>query len=482
MVKYKKGQTKPDIDWQKLRSFILNEGKNKSTHITKLNPKNKYNKIFQKFKPKYGNNRTCSVCPYDIKQEIIHQLCSSITSTKESLLAKNKPLKFEMNKRDKNRLRKSVTIPLNAGNASVSWDDSNFYFLKSMIDKVKVKKRREITKLNQNYIDGKYIRKPIQKEDSDQPSKYIAEARCPFTLKYESPGKYYIIITIVKQVQGKKPEAKDFNYISFDPGVKTFQTGINQNGDIIEIGKHGINKICNMARKMSKFQSKIDSANTNKDIIIFRGKHRYRKYRDKFKNKEYSNETKKNNEISTNYKIKKRTKSIATQKKKQEKQKVNQQRKRNRNKKKRQKTKYKKTKRRITNRIENLKRGFHWELSNKLTREYHHIIISKFQVSNMTNKLKRNISKECVKLMLNWSHFKFRQKLKEKAQETNSIVHEVSEHYTSKTCSNCGNINWNLGNNRVYKCKICKFESGRDWQAAKNILLKNFDEIGFKLK
>jgi putative transposase len=134
------------------------------------------------------------------------------------------------------------------------------------------------------------------------------------------------------------------------------------------------------------------------------------------------------------------------------------------------------------NKIEGMKKDFHWRLANRLTEKYHHIIISKFKVSGMTKKINRTINKDTVKSMLNWSHFHFRQRLKEKSQETNTVVHEVSEHYTSKTCSNCGDIDWNLGSNKVYKCKSCSFKNGRDWQAAKNILLKNFHQIGFVLR
>ena len=54
--------------------------------------------------------------------------------------------------------------------------------------------------------------------------------------------------------------------------------------------------------------------------------------------------------------------------------------------------------------------------------------------------------------MLTWSHYKFRQRLKSKAEETGVKVMIQDEAYTSKTCSRCGNIQ--DINKKIYKCKI----------------------------
>ena len=75
--------------------------------------------------------------------------------------------------------------------------------------------------------------------------------------------------------------------------------------------------------------------------------------------------------------------------------------------------------------------------------------------------------------MLNWSHFEFRKKLKIKAEEFNCFIHEVSEHYTSKTCDNCGSIDWKLGGKKQFKCSKCKFSIDRDFNGARNIFLMN---------
>jgi putative transposase len=45
-----------------------------------------------------------------------------------------------------------------------------------------------------------------------------------------------------------------------------------------------------------------------------------------------------------------------------------------------------------------------------------------------------------------------------------------AEHYTSKTCSECGNIDHKLGASKIYHCKCCASIMDRDLNASKNIL------------
>src|SRR5215217_1767136 len=49
----------------------------------------------------------------------------------------------------------------------------------------------------------------------------------------------------------------------------------------------------------------------------------------------------------------------------------------------------------------------------------------------------------------------------------------ASEHYTSKTCGNCGSIHTKLGSNKVFKCPTCDFITDRDINGARNILLRS---------
>jgi IS605 OrfB family transposase len=323
---------------------------------------------------------------------------------------------------------------------------------------VKVKFKRELKKLNEHAAnDNVYISKykKHEKVKNDPNISYVGQSNCSCILKYESPGRYYMIIPFLKSIDNNlrsEPKEKNIKYVCFDPGVRTFLTGINQDGKILEVGKGDTTKIAYITKEISKFQGK-SAQNQNQS--------------DKIQNEEENNDEnqttqKKDNQVNKDEKMKK---------KKEE-----------RKKNKKIRRKYNKERKKRINRIEGLKKDLHWKLSNKLSKKYDHIVISKFQVSSMVKKTNTTINKHTRKAMLNWSHFDFRQKLKQKAQELNTVVHEVSEHYTSKTCSKCGNIKWNLGNNKLYECESCGFKSGRDWQAAKNILLKNFQLIKFELQ
>jgi transposase len=49
-------------------------------------------------------------------------------------------------------------------------------------------------------------------------------------------------------------------------------------------------------------------------------------------------------------------------------------------------------------------------------------------------------------------HFKFRTKLIDKCDFFDTKVIVCTEEYTSKTCSGCGHIDYNLGSSEVYNC------------------------------
>ena len=85
----------------------------------------------------------------------------------------------------------------------------------------------------------------------------------------------------------------------------------------------------------------------------------------------------------------------------------------------------------------------------------------------------RNISKRTVKGMLAWGHYEFRQRLLQKAEATDGFtVIEVTEPWTSRTCSACG-ILAPKSMSKIFQCcnKKCGMTCDRDLNAAKNIYL-----------
>jgi putative transposase len=76
-----------------------------------------------------------------------------------------------------------------------------------------------------------------------------------------------------------------------------------------------------------------------------------------------------------------------------------------------------------------------------------------------------------ARAMLTWAHYRFKQFLKDKAEEYSCEIIEVNEAYTSRTCTACGKQQ-NIGSKKLMKCS-CGLELDRDLNGARNIFLKN---------
>ena len=51
----------------------------------------------------------------------------------------------------------------------------------------------------------------------------------------------------------------------------------------------------------------------------------------------------------------------------------------------------------------------------------------------------------------------------------------AGEEYTSKTCTNCGNIHGSLGGAKEYRCSACGIRYDRDGGGSRNIFIKNLE-------
>lgn len=139
---------------------------------------------------------------------------------------------------------------------------------------------------------------------------------------------------------------------------------------------------------------------------------------------------------------------------------------------------YSKRKKEATNRYNLKLKRIRWKIKDLIS-EIHHkialflvksfdcVLIPSFETSNMVTKLHSKVARA----MLGWSHYRFKQFLKCKAQEYSCEVVEVNEAYTSKTCGKCGKIQ-NIGSKKFLKCS-CGFTIDRDLNGARNIFLKN---------
>ena len=104
-----------------------------------------------------------------------------------------------------------------------------------------------------------------------------------------------------------------------------------------------------------------------------------------------------------------------------------------------------------------------------MTRNYKVVLLPIFE----TQKMKPNLGRGTNRVMDIYSHYKFQQKMIYQGKKYGCDVKIVDEHYTTKTCGNCGCMNHFVGNSNVFWCPYCKIELERDFQGARNILLKN---------
>lgn len=107
-----------------------------------------------------------------------------------------------------------------------------------------------------------------------------------------------------------------------------------------------------------------------------------------------------------------------------------------------------------------------------LTDTYDIILLPSFNVRNLIKEKDKVFNKRLLCL----AHYRFKQRLIAKCEATGKKLVIVNEAYTSKTCSDCGYLNNNLGKLRTFKCPHCPLEIDRDINASINILHKSISK------
>ncbi|MCT7963424.1 zinc ribbon domain-containing protein, partial [Laspinema sp. D1] len=127
---------------------------------------------------------------------------------------------------------------------------------------------------------------------------------------------------------------------------------------------------------------------------------------------------------------------------------------------------------RMRTKIRNLVDEAHKQIAHYLTHNYSVIFLPTFETSNMVAKAKRKIRSKTARAMLTWAHYRFKLTLRHQAEITGTTVVDVTEEYTSKTCTHCGHVHSKLGGSKVFRCPECGFTLSRDWNGAFGIFLK----------
>jgi transposase len=108
----------------------------------------------------------------------------------------------------------------------------------------------------------------------------------------------------------------------------------------------------------------------------------------------------------------------------------------------------------------------HCCIAKDMCKRFRNIILPEFRVKGMTGK--GRLGKGTKKVMLAWSHYRFKGVLAQAARRHDTTVIESWEPYTSQTCSQCYRLTRCTG--REFKCRFddCRFKCSRDWNGAIN--------------
>ena len=129
-----------------------------------------------------------------------------------------------------------------------------------------------------------------------------------------------------------------------------------------------------------------------------------------------------------------------------------------------------KASRRMRGKINNLISEIHFKTAKFLTDNFSVILLPTFETKQMSQKSGRKIRKKSVRMMLTFSHFRFKEILKWKALQNNAMVIDCCEAYTSKTHPQTGEVK-NIGGAKWIKLKDGS-RADRDIVGARNILLR----------
>ena len=129
---------------------------------------------------------------------------------------------------------------------------------------------------------------------------------------------------------------------------------------------------------------------------------------------------------------------------------------------------------RAMQRIRFLVQDVHHKCTKFLCDNYDVVFIPTFNSKSMVERSRgfRRINSKTARAMMTWSHYKFRQMLIAKAEETGTKVVAVTEEYTTKTCGACGHVREKFSG-KHFRCPGCGFECDRDINGARNVLIKS---------
>ena len=253
--------------------------------------------------------------------------------------------------------------------------------------------------------------------------------------KIDNIKKHRILKEPIKDLEITKED-----YIIIDPGIRTFLNCFS-NSEYIEIGNE-------LREKYFKLFNKIDNLfckKSKKSFIKRKNKKKIYNIKNKFykkinfinKNKLLSNEKKRilKKELINKLKFKIQSKTY--------------------------------------NKIKNITTDLHWKIIKYLTTHYKHITIGKWSTKSIINNENSILTKKNKRFAQNISFYTFLERLKFKCKMRNISLKIQDERYTSKVCTRCTYKHDKLGGNNIFDCPSCNLCIKRDYNGARNIMLKS---------
>lgn len=126
----------------------------------------------------------------------------------------------------------------------------------------------------------------------------------------------------------------------------------------------------------------------------------------------------------------------------------------------------------IHEKIKNQRKDFCHKEAKKIVDQYQYICMEDLNIKNMMQK------SPYAKAIADVSWHQFRQILTYKAEEAGRKIGFVNPAYTSRECSQCGNLEEMKLSTRTFKCSRCEYKEDRDVNASLNILALGLDGLG----
>ena len=128
---------------------------------------------------------------------------------------------------------------------------------------------------------------------------------------------------------------------------------------------------------------------------------------------------------------------------------------------------------RLRNRITELVNELHQKAALFFARNFDVILLPAFETKGMAQRGMRKINSKTARMMLTFSHYKFKRFLKHKAREHGKIVVEVNEAYTSQTVSWTGEVKDIGGARNISSGRgAARVVVDRDYNGARGIMLR----------